>query len=168
MTRTPTLPPTDKAMWRKLVSRAHPDVGGEHELFIWAGSVRDLVCAKGVRPRSEPEPPRPQRPASKEDRDRVPYSPYAHFFETTAAALRRARKGDRYGRLLALLQDCEPLEHLAHEQQRGASYKRLAAIGHMAGMNVAERSGWYRVAEEIPLSDRHAGHIIKRLKERAT
>jgi hypothetical protein len=37
----------------------------------------------------------------------------------------------------------------------------------MVGMSVTERSGWYRIAESIPLSDRHAGHILKRLKERA-
>lgn len=27
-----------------------------------------------------------------------------------------------------------------------------------------ERSKWYRLAESIPLADRHAGHIIKHLK----
>lgn len=35
MSRTPTLPPTEPAMWRKLLARAHPDAGGDHELFIW-------------------------------------------------------------------------------------------------------------------------------------
>jgi hypothetical protein len=37
----------------------------------------------------------------------------------------------------------------------------------MVGMDTAARSRWYRIAESIPLSDRHAGHIIKRLKEAA-
>jgi hypothetical protein len=32
-------------MWRRLISRAHPDAGGDHELFIWTGAVRDVVCS---------------------------------------------------------------------------------------------------------------------------
>ncbi len=71
-----------------------------------------------------------------------------------------------YGDVLSLLKDCRPLEHLAYEQDRGASYKRLAAIAHAWGMTKAERIGWYRVAEDLPLSDRHAGHILGRLKGR--
>ncbi len=50
---------------------------------------------------------------------------------------------------------------------RGANYKCLAAIAHAWGMTRAERIGWYRVVEELPLSDRHAGHILARLKKRA-
>lgn len=164
VTRTPTFPPDDKKMWRRLIALTHRDRGGDHELCIWTQNVREHVCNDVAAPRS---PPRPQRPASTPDPDRVPYSPYAYFSETTAAALTRARKGDFYGDLLALLQDCVPLEHLAYEEQRGASYKRLAAIGHMVGMTKEERVGWYRVAESIPLADRHAGHILKRLKEQA-
>jgi hypothetical protein len=53
-----------------------------------------------------------------------------------------------------------------HEMQRrrGASYKQLAAIGHAVEMTKRERVGWYRVCESIPLSDRHAGHILSKLK----
>jgi hypothetical protein len=40
----------------------------------------------------------------------------------------------------------------------------LAYIGHLLGMSMNERIEWYRIAESIPLCDRHAGHIIKRLK----
>jgi hypothetical protein len=69
-----------------------------------------------------------------------------------------------YGRLLGLLSDCEPMERLAHEQERGASYKRLAAIAYACSMSKPERTGWYRCAESIPLSDRHAGHILGKLK----
>jgi hypothetical protein len=32
MTRRPTLPFDDRSMWRRLVGRAHPDAGGDHEL----------------------------------------------------------------------------------------------------------------------------------------
>jgi hypothetical protein len=37
----------------------------------------------------------------------------------------------------------------------------------MIGMTKAERIGWYRVAESAPLCDRHAGHILSRLKRSA-
>jgi hypothetical protein len=171
MTRTSTPPPTDKSMWCKLKARAHPDGGGDHELFIWAGSVEEVVCGSQRQPHERParESPRRRYPSTKEDPDRIPYPPGTSFREVTKQALQRASTGlDGYGRLLALLEDCWPLDHLWREQRRGASYKRLAAIGHMVGMTKAERVEWYRVAESIPLSDRHAGHILSRLKRRAT
>ncbi len=161
MPRTPTLPATDKSMWRRVLARLHPDSGGEHELFLWGTVVRDLVCAGGSRqgpPRTAPPP---------DDKPRVPFPDFADFASLTARALERAAVGDGYGRILGLLSDCRPLEHLDHEQRRGASYKRLAAIAHTAGMSKAERIGWYRVAEEIPLADRHAGHLLSKLKRAA-
>ena len=74
-----------------------------------------------------------------------------------------------YGYLLRRLADCYPVSEgpLYDQQRRGASYKMLAAIGHGVGMSKVERVQWYRIAESIPLSQRHAGHILKRLKERA-
>ncbi len=112
-------------------------------------------------------PPRPEPQTVYED-GRVPFPTGTPFDGLTAAALERAGAVDElYGQLLLLLEDCHPLNHLAYEEQRGASYKRLAAIGHMIGMTKAQRIGWYQVAESIPLSDRHAGHLIKRLKEQA-
>src|SRR5215212_9648433 len=56
MARTPTHPPTDRSMWRRLLARAHPDAGGTHELFIWAGAVRDVVCGSRLRGGVSPEP----------------------------------------------------------------------------------------------------------------
>lgn len=35
------------------------------------------------------------------------------------------------------------------------------------GMTKAERVKWYRIAESIPLSQRHAGHILGILKRQA-
>jgi hypothetical protein len=32
MPLTPTLPPNHRSLWRRLVSCAHPDAGGDHEL----------------------------------------------------------------------------------------------------------------------------------------
>jgi hypothetical protein len=48
-----------------------------------------------------------------------------------------------------------------------SSYKQLAYIGHLVGMSKTERSGWYRVAESVPLSQRHAGHILSHLQREA-
>jgi hypothetical protein len=73
-----------------------------------------------------------------------------------------------HGTLLEMLEDCEapPLTTGAW-QQRGASYKSLAAIGHTVGMTKAERGRWYRIAEAVPLSQRHAGHILNELQKAA-
>lgn len=172
MPRTATRPPDDPKMWRRLIARAHPDAGGDHELFIWCGAVKDAVCGADLRAEPKPPPRAPDPEAARpDDKPRVPYpSPGASsvdFEEITRAALRAGESSLVYAPVLFLLDDCRPLPHLAHEQERGASYKRLAAIAHTWGMSKEERVGWYRVAEGIPLSDRHAGHILSRLKEQA-
>jgi hypothetical protein len=166
MPRTQTRPLDDKAMWRRLVARTHPDAGGDHELFIWTGTVKDAVC--GGELRVEPKPTartsQPPSPSPPDDKPRIPYPDGTDFEELTRQAL---RVGGPYAAVLSLLASCHPLTHLAHEEARGASYKRLAAIAHAHGMTPKERSGWYRCAESIPLSDRHASHILGRLKRRA-
>jgi hypothetical protein len=166
VTRTPTLPPDDKNMWRKLVALTHPDRGGDHELYIWTQNVREHVC-NGVTtswPQPKPEP----KPRTVYEDGRVPFTSDSIFGVLTATAIERAGAvSTLYGRLLFLLGDCYTTAHLPHEEQRGTSYKRLAYIAHLVGMTKPERVGWYRVAEDIPLSDRHAEHIIKRLKEAA-
>jgi hypothetical protein len=165
--RTPTLPPTDPAMWRKLLARTHPDAGGSHELFIWTGALRDVVCGGELRIEAKPSPHHPRSSSTTtEDKPRIPYPTGVDFEEVTSTALSMA-SGSPYGPVLSLLDDCEPLDYLAYEQERGASYKRLAAIAYTWGMSKQERIGWYRVAEEIPLSDRHAGHILSSLKRQA-
>ncbi len=74
-----------------------------------------------------------------------------------------------YADLLALLEDCEGAYSgpLVRQQKKGASYKQLAAIGHMIALSKAERIRWYQVARDVPLSCRHAGHILSRLKKSA-
>ncbi len=166
MARTPTLPPDHPGMWRRLVARTHPDAGGDHELFIWTGALRDVVCGRETFSfRNETSPP----PRPDEEPARVPFDPSADFSELTRRALAMAEEvGGVHGALLELLSDCEapPMQTGAWEQ-RGASYKKLAAVGHMVSMTKAERGRWYRIAEDIPLSDRHAGHILGRLKRKA-
>jgi hypothetical protein len=169
MTPRTVAPPLDeKSMWRKLLARSHPDAGGSHELFIWAGVVRNAVCGGELRVESKPQPSdnpsRRREPSTPDDKPRIPYPTGLDFEELTRQAL---SVGGPYAAVLALLGDCHPLPHLAHEEARGASYRRLAAIAHAHGMSPKERSGWYRCAEALPLSDRHASHILGRLKRRA-
>ncbi len=98
---------------------------------------------------------------------RVPFDAPAHFERLTEEALRRAEQEPSYvGRLLRLLADCRPLAELAHEQERGAHYDRLDLIADLAGIHDDDRLQWYRAAEGVPLTDRHARHIIDKLKRR--
>jgi hypothetical protein len=165
-------------MWRRALAKLHPDGGGSHDLFIWAGAVRDVVCGPGphgaVNPEPSDHPPRRREPSTSEEPARVPYPPgeTANFAALTARALALAAEiGGVHGALLEMLADCEAPPSTTRTsgawEQRGASYKKLAAVGHMVGMTKAERSRWYRVAEAVPLSDRHVGHILGRLKSRA-
>lgn len=179
--RTKTAELTDKAMWRKLLRLAHPDAGGSDELFVWARELQDKVCSGQIgdgsarreeaATRQSYEPPprsesrRDHRAGDGESPDRIPYSPYAFFNDLTKRALRVAEEQPFiYSRLLRLLWDCYETPAFEAAQQRGASYRQLAAIAHKVGMSKSERVQWYRVAESIPLSDRHAGHILGRLK----
>jgi hypothetical protein len=164
--RTPTLPPNDGAMWRKMIARCHPDAGGTHDLFIWSMATRDVVC--GGELGSEI----PRRGPDRGDRERVPFDRYANFEVLTdrAAAMADA-VAQPYCYLLRLLSDCYPVRSepstLHSQQRRGATYKQLAYIAHLAGMSKAERVQWYSIAESIPLSQRHAGHILSRLQRAA-
>ena len=161
--RTPTLPPNDRAMWRRLVSRAHPDTGGDHDLFIWTCATRDVICG-GELGSEIPRRGRDQAP------DRVPFERYADFEALTDRAVTMAEAvAQPYCDLLRSLSGCYPAAEgtLHNQQRRGASYRSLAAIGHRVGMSKAERVQWYAIAESIPLSQRHAGHILSRLQERA-
>jgi hypothetical protein len=179
LTRTPTKPHDDRTMWRRLIAQAHPDAGGDHELFIWTGALKDHVCipggfSSGANPGDKVGSEASEEKGSEarrgewsgpEDPDRIPYPPYTDFREATLSALRYANNHpDKYGRLLQYLEDCYSMSEKWREQELGASYRRLAAIGHMSGMDTAQRSRWYDIARSIPLADRHAGHILSRLK----
>ncbi|CAA9444710.1 MAG: hypothetical protein AVDCRST_MAG28-584 [uncultured Rubrobacteraceae bacterium] len=168
--RTVAPPLDDPRMWRKLLGRCHPDAGGSGELFIFAGAVRDVVCGGELRIEPKPEPtgkPSRRREPSTDDKPRIPFPADADFEELTHRALCKAAEPGPYAAVLSLLADCYPLPNLVHEEVRGASYKRLAAIAYAHGMSPKERSGFYRCAESIPLSDRHAGHILSKLKRQA-
>ena len=173
MTRIATHPPDHRGMWRRLVGRAHPDAGGDHDLFIWAVGVRDVVCSSSLHASVSPEPevhPSRREASTAATPDCVPFDQFADFEVLTDRAVTMAAAvAEPYGYLLRQVADCYPASEgpLHDQQRRGASFKSLAAIGHMVGMTKAERVQWYQIAEAIPLSQRHAGHILSRLKRRA-
>ena len=168
MTRTPTLPLDDRRMWRRLISRSHPDAGGDHELFIWTVATRDAICGGEL---GSEIPRRERRETSTSSTGEcIPFDRFADFEVLTDRAVTMAEAvAEPYGYLLRQVADCYPAEDgpLHYQQRRGASYRSLAAVGYQVGMSKAERVQWYRIAEAIPLSQRHAGHILSRLKRRA-
>jgi len=171
-------------MWRRLLARVHPDTGVEAELFVWCRHLQEYVLGDAAS--DAIDPPIHQRPrrTTTNDTPRVPFEAApghapghaqaraGSFDELTRQALAVADDAPAiYGRLLLLLVDCYDAGVaggvIYRQQRQGATYKQLAAIGHRAGMDKAERVRWYRIAEGIPLSQRHAGHILGRLQERA-
>jgi hypothetical protein len=167
MTRTPTLPADDPKMWHRIIARAHPDAGGDHELFIWTGAVRHLLCARVDAPSAPLRPGGASTTSSPADPDCIPWFGAYDFEEVICTALRYASLGKPYVDLLSLLADCKPLDNMVRQQSRGASYRQLAAIGHAWQMTKRERVRWYRLAEDLALTDRHASHLLGRLKKRA-
>ncbi len=167
MPRTVAPPPTDKSMWRRLLKRTHPDQGGDDALFVWTRLVQEAICGREVR---EEDPP---SPTPKEGPARVPFDEAFEkaqsFADLTRQAVALADTVDAtYRTLLFLLEDIEEEDEdspLFTQQQLGATYKTLAAIGHAAGLDKSERALWYKLAEQVPLSQRHAGHILTRLKK---
>jgi hypothetical protein len=154
--RTLTAAPTDRRMWRLLLRLVHPDVGGSDDLFIWVRSLHEHLAGNGVededvRTQAQRRQPPPHHDSS--TGDRLDFS----------AAHRVASFDDLTLRALDVADEIA----LSRQQRQGATYKTLAAIGHTVGMSKAERSQWYRVAESVPLSQRHEGHILARLKRRA-
>jgi hypothetical protein len=157
-------------MWRKLLARAHPDSGGDHELYIWAANLREVVQERGGRSHHYTPPPPPPRPPRPEpEPDCIPFEDVLGmpFDLLTQCAIGMADDlPPLYGNLLRLLEDCGEVcsGPLGRQQDRGASYKQLAAIGYAVGMSKTQRGRWYRTAEKVPLSMRHAGHILSKLK----
>jgi hypothetical protein len=166
--RTLTEPLASRRMWRKVLKRCHPDHGGDDDLFIWVSNVYERLAGDAY------EPPRaeyvPARRSTRADSPRLDFDEAASFSFLTDRALRLAEQVDEpYRSLLRLLDDCEEVGEeggsVSRMQHVGATFKSLAALGHKAGMDGKTRSGWYEVAQAIPLSQRHCGYIHKRLAE---
>ena len=97
---------------------------------------------------------------------------YPDFQALTRAAVDMAESGavaEPFASLLLTLRTCYAASAgpLYMAQNQGASYKALAFAADLSNMSKAQRVEWYRVAERIPLSARHIGHIIRELQARA-
>jgi hypothetical protein len=130
----------------------------------------DIEDARTRAQRRQP-PPHDDSPSTGDRLDFTDAHSHAESFDDLISrALKVAEEvGQPFRGLLLLLRDCRESEEIAlsRQQRQGATYKTLAAIGYAAGMSQAQRSWWYRIAESVPLSQRHAGHIMARLKRRA-
>lgn len=146
-------------------------------MFLFGQALREAVAEpQGTSPCSRcPRESRESRgapPRSREDdiireEGRIPFPVNSDFEVLTRRASMIAEEvEDIYAGPLRLLYDCRPIEWLAREQERGASFKQLASIGHSAGMSGPQRGRWYKIAGSVPMSQRHAGHIISKLKGR--
>ena len=161
-------------MWRRLLRFIHPDAGGDGDLFVWCKHLQEHVAVDALEtPLRAYE--RPRRTTTS-DSPRIDYAAAfdraGSFDGLTRQAVALANEvGHPHAGLLRLLADCRDAGATGgtayRQQHQGATYKQLAAIGHRAGMTKTERTAWYRVCESIPLSQRHAGHILGRLQDRA-
>ncbi len=146
MTRTPTQPLDDPRMWRQ--------------------EARNAMCNGGADQATTPPPPRLE-PRIVHEEGRIPFPEPVDFEELTAKALKAAAQtpDDPVIRLLMFLDGCVSLPHLHREESRGATYRQCAFAARLADLSYSQRQEWYRVCESVPLSQRHLGHLIKRLKE---
>lgn len=165
MSRAATpVPLDDRTMWRKIKAAVHPDRTGEHEPFLFVAAAEEhFTECRSLRDRGRG----PERGADRDRGKRIPFDPGIDFEERTLAILRWYRDApDPYRRVMILLVDCGAADHgRAYQQQyQGASYRQLAAIAHAAGMDFEQRQEWYAVAESVGLAERHAAHILNKLK----
>jgi hypothetical protein len=130
-------------MWRRLLRLVHPDTYGDHDLFIWTRAVYEHVAGDAPEeapPHARREPPKHHARTTPSDRvsfDGV-FDRFASHEALTRHAIRTAEVGEPY-----------------------------ASLPHRSGMSTAERVRWYRIAESIPLSQRHIGHILSRIEQEA-
>src|SRR5215217_5714737 len=155
MSRTLTHPPQDKTMWRKLLHRCHPDAGGDHDLFIWADALREHVAGELPPPQGSRSATTSQRTGAEEPTRVVFHDAFdkaSSFGDLTRQAVAlAAHVGEPYGRLLLLLSDCaeaaEDEQPAYRQQHQGATYKQLAYVAHLAGLDRGQRTRWYKVCE---------------------
>jgi hypothetical protein len=174
--RTLTPPPTNRRMWRRLVALTHPDRAEDEELFIWTRNVFEYVVGAAYA-EAGPEDARSSSSVGSSVGERIDFTAafdrFASFEDLTARASAMAASeavGEPYAALLRLLGSCYPagVDDVAgyRAQHVGASYKQLAYVAHLAGFSASERTRWYAICREIPLAQRHAGHLIKELQAR--
>ena len=173
----------DSRMWRRLLARAHPDSGGDHELFVWTQSVREVVerhhqspakdlieemISEWIQKPPEPRKPRKKKPWSeRRSKNRIPFETDLTFDELTARALKTAKElAEPYERIFSLLVGCEAPAadegpEAAAEAQTGAGYAVLADVGRALGLDKRGRYPIYRHSEEVSLTHRHARYLLR-------
>ena len=182
--RTDTPPPTDRAMWARLLKALHPDHhGGDAAAFVWARELQALVSGQqggGGRCEACPAAFHDRREASRQGQrqhqhhraasDRILYDAALaypdEFSLLTLRALSVGRHSEEPHRtVLGLLMGCPTHDRGrgAAKQERGASYRQLALIAHRAGMTDRQRYRLYEIARSVPLSELHASWILGRL-----
>jgi hypothetical protein len=178
----PMVPLNDGRYWRKLMASVHPDRDhGDEELFKFLQSLREYVegcmdasrgvCANANHDSHFATASNRHRGADFATPDRIPYDPALgaeeEFLTLTLRALSIGqREEEPYQSLLRLLLGYAPTDHgrRADKQARGATYKQLAYVAHLAGLSTWERSEWYAIARSVPLAEAHAAYLIGELK----
>lgn len=136
--------------------------------LVWEG-LRGFKGEKG-NPRLRVEDAATLRVMSKDwSNERIPYlvegDPAENFERATQRALEMAKElSEIHASVLVRLSDLKPNRYGGQESE-GATYKQLGFIAHRVGMDAEQRSEWYRIAREVPLSTRHASHIAGRLTD---
>jgi hypothetical protein len=162
--------PTDRRMWKRALARVHPDSGGSEALFVWLNNVRGYVLDDTIE--DEPQRARREPPEHPRSGERIAFSEGASRFHShhhlTRHIVKIAESYGEYGWVLSLLEDCYPAPardlRLQGQEAEGATYRQIAYISHLANFDSDQRRQLYRICEGLPLSQRQAGHIIKRLK----
>jgi hypothetical protein len=145
-------------MWRRLLARAHPDAGGDDELFVWAKSLEELVREGAGRPG-------PRHGGTFQKALRIPFDPHTDFDRISERALQFAPRAFGYGDVLRLMRGAKRTG--TAKDRRGATYEQLARIAYLLGIDKHERNArkmWYRIARDVMLSETHADHFIGGLK----
>lgn len=100
---------------------------------------------------------------------RIPYpvegSVSKNFDRATRNALEMSKDvSEIHASVLRRLSDLNPTVYGGQESE-GATYRQLGFIAYRVGMDAGQRTEWYRIAREVPLSTRHASHIAARLTD---
>ena len=186
---TTAISATDPRMWRQLLARAHPDTGGDHELFVWTQSVlREAVKQNQPSPVTDlieqifsertqrpPAPPKPRKKkpwSERRSKNHILFETDLSFDELTAQALEMAKDFDEpYDYIFSLLEGCEAPaqdEDLASDEAKtGAGYAVLADVGYALGLDGRGRGYMYNYARRIPLTQRHARYLLREVERLA-
>jgi hypothetical protein len=149
-------------MWRRLLARAHPDAGGDDELFVWAKSLEELVA----RLSKAQHDPYARLGGTVKQEGRIPFDPHTDFDRISERALQFAPKAFGYGGVLRIAGGAKRTG--TAKDHRGATYEQLARIAYRLGIDKHQRNArkmWYRTARDVMLSEAHADHIIGSLED---